>query len=174
VQQCARNLITGETMQPNPVTECNFFGEVPGLLYVRPQALPYAFIASSHMLLLRAQELTPQSVQMPLTIEHQQDTITLRAAQPPPDDSLKPPDLPNYYLVVQETHFPGWQAFVDGVPVQLTSIYNYIGIPMQAGEHTYTLRYQPPGLAAGIVIFVITLAVVGFYLHAKETRMVIG
>ncbi|MFN8371978.1 MAG: hypothetical protein U0694_03760 [Anaerolineae bacterium] len=50
------------------------------------------------------------------------------------------------------------------MPVQPISIHIYVGIPMLPGEHTYTLRYQPPGLAAGVVVFGITLACLGFYL----------
>ncbi len=164
LQQCVGDAV--ENLAPNPDADCNFFGDVPGALYVRPQALPYAFIAPSYMLPERAEELTPQNVGMPLSIDHQQDTITMRAAMPPPPEAgLTPPELPDYYLVVMETHFPGWRAFIDDVPVRTISIHTFIGIPMQSGEHTYTLRYEPPGLASGVVIFIVTVVCLGFYLR---------
>jgi hypothetical protein len=173
LQQCART-DGGEPIRPNPVTDCNFYGDITGALYVRPQALPYAFIAPAYMLPERADELTPQNVDIPLSIEHEQDTITMRAVMPPLlDATLLLPDLPDYYLIVQETNFPGWQVFMDDVPVPTISIHHYIGIPMEAGEHSYTLRYQPPGLASGVVIFIVTLVCVGFYLHANKQRQIL-
>ncbi|MFN8371979.1 MAG: hypothetical protein U0694_03765 [Anaerolineae bacterium] len=106
VQQCIRGE-DGSDLAPNPLVDCNFYGEVPGALYVRPTALPYAFIAPSHMLIERADELTPQNIGNPLSIQHQQDTITVRAETPlPPEDGLTPDGMPDYYLIVQETNFP--------------------------------------------------------------------
>jgi hypothetical protein len=170
LQQCARTE-GGEDVKPNPVTPCNFYGDVIGALHVRPQALPYAFIAPAYMLIDRADELTPQTIDNPLRIIHEQDTITIEAVMPPPlDATLLLPNLPEYYLVVQETNFPGWQVFIDDVPIETISIHRFVGIPMQQGEHTYTMRYQPPGFALGVVVFLVSVICVGFYLHSNKRR----
>ncbi|NWF70060.1 MAG: hypothetical protein HXY40_13320 [Chloroflexi bacterium] len=167
-QQCVTSG-EGRLAGPDSNADCDFVGVMPAMLYELPSALPYAYIAPSYMLAYRSNEIARANVLLPTTIEHAQDTITIQATMPAPaPPEVTPPGLPDYYLVVTETHFPGWRAFVDGVPVETVSAYRYIAIPMLAGTHTYTLRYQPPGLAAGALIFVITLAALGLYVRGER------
>jgi hypothetical protein len=141
--------------------ECNVDALGTAVLYELPDALPYAFIVEAQLLETRPETVRLETISPARVLSHQQDTITIRAALPSGESST-------YYLVVQETHFPGWQALVDGAPVQTDSIGRFIGIPLLPGEHIYVLRYEPPGLATGIVIFVVTLVAIGFYLRREE------
>ncbi len=141
------------------VGPCGMPKEYAAALYRLPEALPYAFIAAETELLDAADSLNVTNILPVEALTHQQDTITLRA-QTPPDD----PDG-RYYLVVQETHFPGWQAFVDHQPVETVTLTRFIGVPLSPGTHTYTLRFQPPGLAAGLLISLLSMVVAGFYMR---------
>jgi uncharacterized membrane protein YfhO len=62
-------------------------------------------------------------------------------------------------LVISQTYYPGWQAAVDGQPVQLWRADAVLsGVYLEAGEHQVTLAYRPPLLWLGIGL---TLAGIG-------------
>jgi hypothetical protein len=135
-------------------------------LYESENALPYAFLTSADELIKEARNLEGADVKLATVLEHHQDTITIQATAPAESP---------YFLIVQETHFPGWRATVDGVPSQITTAQSYysprpqgfIAIPALLGKHTYTLQFEPPGFKIGLIIFCITLMGIGFYLHKK-------
>ena len=53
----------------------------------------------------------------------------------------------------------GWQAFVDGKPVDVVQCYGgLIGIAVPEGEHDVELRYETPGLAAGCALSAASIA----------------
>jgi hypothetical protein len=71
------------------------------------------------------------------------------------------------FLVTSETWYPGWHATLDGIGhrLVLTNV-AFRGIPVPAGRHTITMRFDPPILArsafasaAGIAMVVVALAV---------------
>lgn len=71
------------------------------------------------------------------------------------------------YLVQADVWYPGWQASIDGQPVDiLQANYLFRAIPAPAGEHTITLSYKPVSFYAGVVLSLITLCglIVGGYL----------
>jgi hypothetical protein len=113
--------------------ECNTSAKGTTLLYELPDALPYTFVIEDD------EVFTPQDTiaHTATVLTHEQDTILVRASTPLEESS-------DYYLVVQETHFPGWLASVDGLPVETVSVGPFIGAPMLPGEHTYSLRFEPP------------------------------
>jgi hypothetical protein len=161
--------------QPSSVDPCDLSVELPHVaaLYEKPDVLPYAFVASADALKTNPGSLNRDNVIPAQVISHQQDTITIRAAHPETEGSSPLSENDDYYLVVMETHFPGWQAFVDGSPVDSTTLATnryggehegFIGVRLLPGSHTYTLRFQPPGLAAGLVIFLISAVLAVFYL----------
>ncbi|MBI5669949.1 MAG: hypothetical protein HZC41_18295 [Chloroflexi bacterium] len=166
------------TLQPQPasVNPCDVSVEAPyvAVLYEKPDVLPYAFIAPADVLTTAPGTLHRDNVLPVRSLVHQQDTILIEAE--------KPEDDGDYYLVVRETHFPGWLAFADGLPVESTTLATrqdaaryegFIGVRLLPGAHTYTLRFQPPGLAAGFVIFLATVVFVVFYLlgnHKPPSR----
>jgi hypothetical protein len=54
-------------------------------------------------------------------------------------------------LVVSEVYASGWRAFVDGEEVPIMPTYHVLrGVPLPAGQHTVTLRYDPLSLRAGL------------------------
>lgn len=58
------------------------------------------------------------------------------------------------WLVVEDSlQRPGWSATVDGKPAQLVAADNAGGaVRVPAGEHTVVLRYETPGLRAGLLL----------------------
>jgi hypothetical protein len=59
-------------------------------------------------------------------------------------------DAPGW-LVIADTWYPGWKAWMDGRPVEvLHADYLFRAIPLPAGEHTVRLAYFPWTLAAGL------------------------
>jgi hypothetical protein len=146
------------------IDACDLSKQQTAILYELPTALPYTFIAPADQLLKTPKNLNADTVLSARLIDHQQDTITIRAARPSTNAV--------YYLIVRETHFPGWRAWADETPVptftaqtdQTERYYaGFIAIFMQPGEHTYTLRFEPPGFTTGLVILLITLVSMAFY-----------
>ena len=63
-------------------------------------------------------------------------------------------------LLLSETHYPGWQATVDGQAVPLLRAdYVLRAVPVPAGEHLVELTFRPPSFIIGAVIS--GLAIVG-------------
>jgi hypothetical protein len=64
------------------------------------------------------------------------------------------------YLVVADTHYPGWVAEVDSQPVE--TIYRAFGyfraVEVPAGEHIVTFYYRPMSFAVGKIFSLVTLA----------------
>lgn len=55
----------------------------------------------------------------------------------------------------------GWSASVDGEPAQIRAAFGVLlAIDAEPGEHTFELRYIPPGLYAGIGISLFTAAAI--------------
>lgn len=72
------------------------------------------------------------------------------------------------YLVVADSLGPGWQAEVDGEPVELLAAdHAAAAVPLQGGDEVVTLRYEPRGLRAGVAVSGISLLAVGGLLVAS-------
>jgi hypothetical protein len=71
-------------------------------------------------------------------------------------------------LVLSEVYAPGWNAYVDGTKVDLYAAdYVLRGIPVPAGEHTVSVRYELRSLQIGTLIsttLAIAFLVIGGYL----------
>jgi hypothetical protein len=53
-------------------------------------------------------------------------------------------------LVLNDTNYPGWQAAVDGRPVEiLTANHAFRGVAVPAGQHTATFSYEPLSFRVG-------------------------
>jgi hypothetical protein len=65
-------------------------------------------------------------------------------------------------VVFSEIWDEGWHATVDGEPVEtIRANRALVGVPVGAGAHTIELRYEPPGLRAGMLLSSLTgLAVI--------------
>jgi hypothetical protein len=146
----------------------------PGsVLYQIPGALPYAFLIDERTLVTQADTVRrdyPGAVEF---VRHELDTITMRVNVP--DDGRR------YYLIVQETHFPGWHAEQDGAAVEVFTVgaqtpgggtAGWLAVAMLPGTHTVTLRYEPPGFAAGGLISGLTLAVMLAWLSRLDQMFI--
>ncbi len=140
-----------------------------GGLFELAYALPYAYVVDADWLYNRPRDLRAEHVYPVLAVAHRGDQVIIRAAPPAEPHAADadvptlqtPPGRAEYYLVIQETHFPGWRAFVDGAPVRSVTFDGYTGLPLLPGEHSYTIRYEPPGFAAGLALTVLGLLLCG-------------
>jgi hypothetical protein len=56
-------------------------------------------------------------------------------------------------LVLRDTYYPGWSAFVDGRPAPLLRAdVNFRAVPLEAGTHTVEFRYRSQAFERGLLI----------------------
>lgn len=155
IRLCIPVGVSGEVPDP-----CNLDARETIMLTEKANVLPYAFSAPTETIINHPGTINAANVRNVEFVSHRQDTITIRAEMPQNEKT--------HHLIVQETHFPGWTATIDGVPTPTVTIGRYIGIPMQPGMRTYILRFEPPGFTLGVVMFMITLILIGFYLRKQS------
>ncbi len=62
-------------------------------------------------------------------------------------------------LVLTDTYFPGWKAFVDGVPTEiLRANYLFRAVRVRSGLHTVVFEYQPASFRNGVALSLTSLA----------------
>lgn len=61
-------------------------------------------------------------------------------------------------LVLADSHYPGWKAFVDGREevIRRANLF-FRAVPLPAGNHMVEFRYEPRSFTIGLVISVVTL-----------------
>ncbi|MBN2548592.1 MAG: YfhO family protein [Anaerolineales bacterium] len=75
------------------------------------------------------------------------------------------------WLVLSDTWYPGWRAWLDGERVDiLPADYLFRGLEIPAGEHQVVLRYQPLSFWLGLAISLIGLAVWGLLRQAHRKQ----
>jgi hypothetical protein len=75
------------------------------------------------------------------------------------------------FLVLADTFYPGWQATLDGRPVEiLRANYAFRAVVLPPGEHTVVFRYEPLSFRVGATISVVTLVIVVGVLIALSLR----
>ncbi len=61
--------------------------------------------------------------------------------------------------MLADTYYPGWQATVDGRPVELhRGNYLFRAVQVPAGAHTVRFEYRPRSFTIGLGLFVIGLS----------------
>lgn len=56
---------------------------------------------------------------------------------------------------------PGWNIKVDGKKVEPVEILKaFIGIELEPGTHTVTMKYTPPGFNLGIITLILGIAII--------------
>jgi hypothetical protein len=64
------------------------------------------------------------------------------------------------FLVLADTFYPGWQATLDGQPVEiLRANHTFRAVAFPPGEHTVVFRYLPLSFQVGAVVSLLTLFV---------------
>ena len=74
------------------------------------------------------------------------------------------------FLVLNDTYFPGWKAFVDGKKTKIyRADYTFRAIPLNAGTHRVEFVYDPLSfkLGAAISIFGI-IGCIGIYIFRRK------
>lgn len=57
------------------------------------------------------------------------------------------------YLILTDTHYPGWEAEVDGLPTPIIRADLYFrAVPLDAGHHRIVFRFQPASARWGLTI----------------------
>ncbi len=82
-----------------------------------------------------------------------------QVSEPSAQDTLVDYDAPESgYLVLTDSYYPGWQAYLDGkvVPVYRAN-YLFRAVRAPAGKHQVQFRYEPPLLELGLKVSVATL-----------------
>jgi uncharacterized membrane protein YfhO len=63
-------------------------------------------------------------------------------------------------IMLSETYYPAWKAYVDGRPVPIYVADHVLrAVPVPAGEHTVELRYESWSLRVGLVVSLISYLV---------------
>ena len=62
------------------------------------------------------------------------------------------------YLVLSDPYYPGWQAEVDGEPVEiLRANYAFRAVPVPSGTHRVTMAFRPGTWRAGLIVTLATV-----------------
>ncbi|WP_141432892.1 YfhO family protein [Bacillus sp. 03113] len=77
--------------------------------------------------------------------------------------------LKRNHLFLSIPYDKGWEAKVDGSPVQIVKLGGFIGIEVDKGVHQVELSYTPKGFVAGWVITILSLFILfGYYFFRKK------
>ncbi len=68
----------------------------------------------------------------------------------------------------------GWTAYVDGERADIEDINGLISLDTGAGEHAVELRYETPGLTAGAIVSILSLAAFATWRIAAKRRNQLG
>jgi uncharacterized membrane protein YfhO len=62
-------------------------------------------------------------------------------------------------LVVSETFYPGWEAYVDGKPQPIYEVFGALrGVVLESGSHRVEMRYRPGVVTLGAAVSFSALA----------------
>jgi uncharacterized membrane protein YfhO len=75
-------------------------------------------------------------------------------------------------LVLSDTDYPGWQAFVDGAPTPiLRANYTFRAVEVPGETHEVVFRYEPASFTWGWRISLVSLAVlIGLVALSRRRR----
>jgi hypothetical protein len=134
-------------------------GTTPAL-YENPDALPRAYLADAETIVLAPPPAGHPVVQGPVRwIRDESDHLELEAET----------DRPRM-LVLSDTHYPGWEAELDGVPVPILPAYGvFRAVAIPSGRHRVRMDFRPASARAGMLISVLAaLAAAGFALRRPD------
>jgi hypothetical protein len=77
------------------------------------------------------------------------------------------------YLILLDSYYPGWRAYVDGIPVEIMRAnYAFRAVRLSPGRHRVEFRYEPVSFYAGLTVSCVTLIVglilVGYSVKRKS------
>ncbi len=75
------------------------------------------------------------------------------------------------WLVLSDLYYPGWEAFIDGVPATIyQGNYLFRAVELSPGQHQLRFVYRPASLRTGIVLCILALAVIVVLCKPRNTR----
>lgn len=76
------------------------------------------------------------------------------------------------HVVLLDSHYPGWEAYVDGKPAEIRRAnYAFRAVPVATGRHLVEFRYRPKVFYLGLIISTVFLLAAGLVAtHALLTR----
>lgn len=133
-------------------------------IYENIDVFPRAFSVHEALFHAKAAEI-PDQLFLLATDLHRK---TILPTPPPPLDQCPAPDsiqILSYHsssvrlsasmacrgmVILSDTWYPGWRAFVDGHPVPIHKAYGFLrGVVVPAGFHTLDFRYRPASVYRG-------------------------
>jgi hypothetical protein len=74
-------------------------------------------------------------------------------------------------VILADSWYPGWRAYVDGRPAQIHAAYNLArGVVAERGEHELVFSYQPGSVYLGLACAAIGIALCAFLRLRKERQ----
>lgn len=74
-------------------------------------------------------------------------------------------------LVLNDTDYPGWLAFVDGRPASVVNVdYLFRGVLVPPGTHHVQFRYEPRSFHFGVMLSALSIASLGLLLTYRARR----
>jgi uncharacterized membrane protein YfhO len=68
------------------------------------------------------------------------------------------------FVVLTDTYYPGWRAYVDGKPATIyRANYMFRAVRVGAGRHHVRFHYEPASFAAGAALFAIFWMLIGLW-----------
>ena len=110
----------------------------------------------------------------PLALEECQETGTPSFTRPDSDSISVNAELRcRGLLVVSETFYPGWKAYVDGQPQPIYEVFGALrGVVLESGKHRVEMRYRPTvvWMGAALSFSAIALGLVLIIRDRKESK----
>jgi hypothetical protein len=112
-----------------------------------PQAMPRAWIVHQATLAKDADTELP-------ALEDCSEAGSVTFARPDSDTvSVQAQLACRGLLVVSETFYPGWKAYVDGQPQPIYEVFGALrGVVLESGSHRVEMRYRPQIVAIGAAL----------------------
>ena len=75
------------------------------------------------------------------------------------------------FVVIADTYYPGWNAWVDGVPAHIyPANLLFRAVPVPAGTHTLDLRYEPNSFRYGLGLAIVAMIFCGGTMLLTKAR----
>jgi hypothetical protein len=100
------------------------------------------------------------------------DTVRITDASDPDRLLLEASLASDGLVVVADTYYPGWRAFVDGAPVAILpadGMFRAVRVP--AGKHAVELRYRPISFRIGVGLLVLGLVITAILCRAAGSPL---
>jgi hypothetical protein len=153
---------TSRTLSVDPSQQLVHSGDVK--IYQNLAVLPRAFIV--HQARIAADERQALALLRDPAFDPSQTVILEQGPELPTSAGRSQVEIVDYeperielrislqspgYLVLTDTHYPGWIAKVDGIdtPIQRANL-SFRALPLETGEHEVTFLYQPPSVRLGL------------------------